>query len=199
MVFASNKSTQPGVDLHAGFRLNAGGEFLALVAPDGETVIDSFAPTFPQQYADISYGRGVGGSVSRNTFVAIGAEATYLVPTEEPAENWRLPEFDDSQWQAAKTALGFGYENQPIGENGDLRSAMRGNNASVLVRLPFVVEDPVSVSSLTMRLKYEDGFVAYLNGNLIASENAPAKLAFDAEATESREVGDEDDFDTYSV
>ena len=41
--------------LHTNFKLNAGGEFLALVAPDGNSIIDSL--TFPEQSGDISYGR----------------------------------------------------------------------------------------------------------------------------------------------
>ncbi len=41
--------------LHTNFKLSAGGEFLALVAPDGNTIIDSL--TFPEQSSDISYGR----------------------------------------------------------------------------------------------------------------------------------------------
>ena len=199
VVFASNKATQPGSDLHAGFRLSGGGEFLALVAPDGKTVVDSFAPIFPQQYADISYGRGVGGSVSRETFVAIGSDAAYFVPSEELAADWRLPDFDDSQWLSAKTGLGFGYPNQPIGENGDLRSAMRGKNASVFIRIPFQVDDPASVSTLNLRMKYEDGFVAYLNGKVVAAENAPDALTFDVEATDSREVDDGDDFESFAL
>ena len=41
--------------LHTNFKLSASGEFLALVAPDGNTIIDSL--TFPEQSSDISYGR----------------------------------------------------------------------------------------------------------------------------------------------
>ena len=41
--------------LHTNFKLSSGGEFLALVHPDGETIIDSIS--FPSQAEDISYGR----------------------------------------------------------------------------------------------------------------------------------------------
>ena len=40
---------------HTNFKLSGNGEFIALVSPDGETVIDSIS--FPQQQPDISYGR----------------------------------------------------------------------------------------------------------------------------------------------
>ena len=41
--------------LHTNFKLSSGGEFLALVHPDGETIIDSLS--FGSQSEDISYGR----------------------------------------------------------------------------------------------------------------------------------------------
>ena len=41
--------------LHTNFKLSSGGEFVALVLPDGATIIDSI--TFPSQSEDISYGR----------------------------------------------------------------------------------------------------------------------------------------------
>ena len=44
-------------DLHTNFKLSSGGEFLAIVSPDGSTILDSL--TFPEQDADISYGRVV--------------------------------------------------------------------------------------------------------------------------------------------
>ncbi len=41
---------------HTNFRLDPGGEYLALVAPDGE-VISDFGPAYPPQRRDVSYGR----------------------------------------------------------------------------------------------------------------------------------------------
>ena len=40
---------------HLNFKLDASGEFIALVAPDGNTIIDSM--TIPRLHADVSYGR----------------------------------------------------------------------------------------------------------------------------------------------
>ena len=52
IVYASGDDT---IDLHTNFKLQDGGEYLALVRPDG-TVQQEFAPTYPKQYTDISYG-----------------------------------------------------------------------------------------------------------------------------------------------
>ena len=41
--------------LHTNFKLSSGGEYLALVLADGQTILDSI--TFPVQEQDVSYGR----------------------------------------------------------------------------------------------------------------------------------------------
>src|SRR6266498_2296152 len=56
VIFASGKNRAvPGAPLHTDFSLKAGGEYLALVKPDG-TVATEFTPVFPEQFPDISYG-----------------------------------------------------------------------------------------------------------------------------------------------
>ncbi len=56
VVFASNKDrTTAGQPLHTNFRLASGGEFLALVSPAAQ-IITQFAPQYPAQSADVSYG-----------------------------------------------------------------------------------------------------------------------------------------------
>jgi spore coat protein CotH len=52
----------PGTQLHTSFSLDADGEYLALVASNGTTVVSSFGAAFPEQYPDISYGRQTSGT-----------------------------------------------------------------------------------------------------------------------------------------
>ena len=59
VVFASEKD-RSGSEFHTNFRLSASGEDLALVAPDGVTVISSF-PSYGEQFTDISFGIGDDG------------------------------------------------------------------------------------------------------------------------------------------
>lgn len=57
VVFASNKDRAvAGQELHTNFKLKADGEYLALVQPDGVSVEYEYAPAFPTQYTDVSYG-----------------------------------------------------------------------------------------------------------------------------------------------
>src|SRR5207247_4266116 len=55
----------------------------------------------------------------------------------------------------------------------NIESSMRNVNATAFLRIPFTVTDPSVIQFLTLRMKYDDGFVAYLNGQLVASANAP--------------------------
>jgi hypothetical protein len=63
VVFASGQDRRINPDtgnpvavFHTNFKLDAGGEYLALVQPDGHTIASSYASKFPNQYADVSYG-----------------------------------------------------------------------------------------------------------------------------------------------
>jgi len=57
VVFASDKNRAvSGQELHTNFKLSAGGEYLGLVQADGQTVASEYAPAFPAQFNDVSYG-----------------------------------------------------------------------------------------------------------------------------------------------
>src|SRR5438045_4720810 len=60
VVFASRQDRRvAGAPLHTQFKLSADGEYLALVEPDGVTIATEFAPKFPRQVPDVSFGIGL--------------------------------------------------------------------------------------------------------------------------------------------
>jgi hypothetical protein len=65
----------------------------------------------------------------------------------------------------------------------DVQSQMLSNNASAFIRMPFTVNNAASFTSLTLQMRYDDGFVAYLNGQEVASRNAPASPVWNSTAT----------------
>jgi hypothetical protein len=204
LVFASGKNRAiAGSELHTNFSLNDGGEFLALIAPDSQTVVSSFSPEFPDQYRDISYGIGSGGPLSAANFIEVGAAATYHVPSADIGSAWQSPGFDDSTWTAAHSGLGWGYSSTSVGDNisadGDLNPIMRGNNASIYIRIPFEVTAPTEVVTLTLKMKMDDGFAAYLNGSLVASSKAPVPLLFNSKSSASSEIRVGDPFEFFSL
>ena len=57
LVFASDSPDAIiGSELHANFKLSTGGEYLALIEPDGESIAHQYSPEFPAQSSDVSYG-----------------------------------------------------------------------------------------------------------------------------------------------
>lgn len=58
----------------------------------------------------------------------------------------------------------------------DLASQMRNVNATAYVRVPFSLATPASNDLLKLRMRYDDGFVAYLNGVEVARRNAPTTI-----------------------
>ena len=68
----------------------------------------------------------------------------------------------------------------------DVQPLMQNVNASALLRVPFEVADPAAFDAMTLRMSYDDGFVAYLNGTEIARRNAPVATTWNSAATTSR-------------
>jgi hypothetical protein len=121
------------------------------------------------------------GTLDNRTFdrvlVNANSPAKAFVPTDEFLEQeWLLPSFDDSTWQSGRAAVGYDVridDNQYASQIGlNVESTMHNQNASVYVRMPFSVADPQTLGGIVLRMKYDDGFVAYLNGVEIARRNA---------------------------
>ena len=187
VVFASGKDRiDPAAPLHTNFQLDADGEYLALVEPDGNTVAVAFAPQFPQQAPDIAY--GVAQESIEIIPVGDGADATILIPTADNGGEmlgaaWTDVDFDDASWLQGNN--GIGYERSAGFEEHfttDVEVEMFSVNATAFVRIPFAVADPQVIFSLQLRMKYDDGFVAYLNGVEVARRNAIDPLNWDSTA-----------------
>jgi hypothetical protein len=73
----------------------------------------------------------------------------------------------------------------------DLESGMYGARESCYVRVPFALsgEDLAGFNYLILRIRYDDGFVAYLNGKQIAAANAPASPVWNDGAIASHSDG----------
>ncbi len=133
--------------------------------------------------------------------VAEGASARAFVPSDDGlGRSWTEIEFNDASWIAGTTGVGYertsGFEDE-IGL--DVEADAFDQNESVYVRIPFSVEDPSGFSILTLRMKYDDGYAAYLNGRLVASRNAPDDLVWNAGATRGHSDGAALEFESVDV
>jgi hypothetical protein len=183
VVFASNKNlTDPAGELHTNFRLDGEGEYLALVESDGTTIVHKYAP-FPLQGPDVSYGLARSGA--ETVLMEAGAAATAWVPTDGSlGSTWTDVGFDDTGWTSGTTGVGYDVSAGYDGLLGtDIEGSMFGATATAYVRVPFTVGDPAAIQTLQLNMKYDDGFVAYLNGNEIVNRNAPSTVAWDSAAT----------------
>ena len=191
VVFASAKDRDdPDSELHTNFRLSASGDYVALIDSDGTTVLSEFGPDFPEQFEDVSYGLEQTGNTTNITFLQTGADCRRVVPTGSLGLAWTAQGFDDASWPAATTGIGYenssGYEGL-FGTNGDVGAQMSGINTSAYIRIPFDVADPTGLTGLMLDMKYDDGFIAYLNGVRIASNNGPQSADWNTGASGSND------------
>ncbi len=213
LVFASGKDIRDaGQELHTNFKLSSEGEYVALVGPDGNTIVWEYGtmipatppdpPTYtpyPPQPADYSYGIPMGGVFFK--FVKSGDSAKTLVPSDgNLGLTWTDPDFNDAGWITGTT--GIGYENSSgydplIGT--DVGSQMSGGNTSCYTRISFTVDDPSQIDNMTLRMKYDDGFVAYINGTRVAGAHDPSPLAWNSTATADHPDGESTTFQTYNL
>ena len=107
VVFASNKDRAiAGQPLHTDFNLDGDGEYLALVRPDAVTVEYQFAPTYPQQESDLSYGTGPNRATV-TPLVPAPSQVKVVVPDATTPANWNTAIYDDTEWDSAATGVGF--------------------------------------------------------------------------------------------
>ncbi len=87
---------------------------------------------------------------------------------------WNLAGFNDSSWTSSFGGVGYesgsGYQSFI---SIDVLSQMRNLETSCLIRIPFTPGVGVldGKSSATLRMQYDDGYVAYLNGVEIDRQN----------------------------
>lgn len=108
-VFASGKNRAvAGSELHTNFLLSAEGEYLALVAPDGVTAVQSFNP-YPPQEENQSYGL----PETLDAVSYLNAPGQVLVPASAGAlpADWHLPSYTPgAAWSGIAAPPGAGFD-----------------------------------------------------------------------------------------
>ena len=96
------------------------------------------------------------------TVIDVGDPWYYFVPTQELPSNWNQPGFNASNWSIGPSGFGYG--------DGDDNTEI-SNTISVFLVKPFSITDFEQIKKIAFHIDYDDGFVAYLNGNEIARDN----------------------------
>lgn len=213
LVWASGKDRRVvGQPLHTNFSLAKSGEYLGLFKPAAGTglpeLVDHFAPSFPAQAPDISYGRSFGATTT--ILLPSAATGKFIVPSSSTqftgtdyaagqlgngaVTGWnRGIDFNDTAWSTCTTGIGYdtkGTLAPLIGTNVQSQVYNTGSAKTVLLRLKFNVPNPSAYDYFKLRIKYEDGCVAYLNGAAtpVASYAAPASPSFNSLSTSNAPV-----------
>ncbi len=100
--------------------------------------------------------------------IGLGSGWKFVKGTEEPtpaadgnpSAEWTKIEYDDSGWFRAGTGIGYGD-----GDDATVLTDMRGNYLSIYLRRKFLLEDPDQLENPILEIAYDDGFVAYINGD----------------------------------
>jgi hypothetical protein len=125
-----------------------------------------------------------------------------LVPTSDIGQSWRNEPFDDSHWISGAGGVGYerssGYETF-FGIN--VNAQMYNVNTSCYVRIPFTLtaSDLQDLTTLTLRVRYDDGFIAYLNGVEVARAMFTGTPQWNSMASDSHPDGDAVVFADFDV
>lgn len=110
-----------------------------------------------------------------------------FIPSGAIGDAWKGSQlFSERDWTHAKGIVGYDVGS---GTNDlidtDLGDRLYQKRTSCYVRIHFdnVAEDMSQFDLMTLNMRYDDGFVAYLNGEEVARANAPSSLAWDSAAT----------------
>lgn len=156
----------------------------------------------PDEYIDVHVHLDTGQEV---TLLEENASLRALIPTlaTPSAATWTAPGFDDSGWPySGSGGVGYDTTTEYDGFFGVDVFAMRNNNESCYIRIPFTIGGGVNLAeleALKLRMRYDDGFVAYLNGVKIAEQNAPATPVWNSGATTSHSDTDAVVFQDFSA
>lgn len=109
IIYASEKNRRSsGRPLHTNFKLSSGGEFLALVNPDGSSLATVYAPAYPPQVDDLSYGLPLSSRLA--SLLPPSAPGRMLVPANGDFDSrWMQPDFKDLEWVPIQCPVGFDF------------------------------------------------------------------------------------------
>ena len=156
-----------GAPQHGG--LVSAGDVLKMDNPNGKGTIYYTLSGDDPRLAGIATAQG-----NRNALVDESAAKRVLVPAADIGQTWAGSQpFDDSAWLAG--AGGVGYERSTGYESYfriNVVTQMYNVNASCYIRIPFEVAAAKlqDLAGLILRVRYDDGFIAYINGVEVARD-----------------------------
>ena len=163
----------------------AAGDWLALAAPRADM------PVYYTLDGTDPAGTSAVVEPAVTTLVKRGDPKRAHVPTGPDGGDWTaLRTFDDSTWRPTDGLPGgVGYERSTGYEpyiGIDVGDQMDNINGSCYIRIPFQFSgNRDALRTMTLRVQYDDGFIAYLNGVEVARRNFQGEPAWNSLASSS--------------
>ena len=102
---------------------------------------------------------------------------------------WTDRQFDDGSWDSSAAALGYERSGSGVFDDhyfSDVEDASFGQNQTTYLRIPFLVPEGFTVRTLTLHAKYDDAFVAHVNGTQAIQSPGAGTPEWDSGAITSR-------------
>src|SRR5688572_16575737 len=135
-------------------------------------LICPFATAFAQEVFTVNIANLGGGAPATTSLVQHSNDWRYRFGTNAPQTDWKSASdaFLDATWLTGPG--GFGYED---GDDATVLNVMSNRFSTLYVRREFVISNsPNTNEQLRLIMDWDDGFVAWLDGEEIArSSNAP--------------------------
>jgi len=125
--------------------------------------------------------------------VDVGANCDYLVPSTTNGGStlgfaW-IAEDDPANianWSQGTTGIGYDEDGDyDVHISTDVEALMNNEHPTIYIRLPFDITagDLATLSTLSLNIQSDDGFIAYLNGARVASRQPPVTPDWDSESS----------------
>ena len=133
-----------------------------------------------------------------HTLVEEDMPSRVLIPSGPVKGTWATSAgFNDTEWIEAAGGVGYergsGYDSQIA---LDVEAQMYGQHPTCLVRIPFeLAGSPDQFNFMTLKMRYDDGFVAYINGTEVQRVNVSGTPQWNSLATQNHEAAGQESFD----
>jgi acid phosphatase type 7 len=109
--------------------------------------------------------------------------STWKYHVGDAIKNWEKGSFDDGDWPEGITSIGYGDDD----DQTDIEDQMEDKESSIYIRHTFEISPSVALDKVGLGMRFDDGFVAYINGVEVARKNLDGE-GDDAKAPQAHEA-----------
>jgi len=141
--------------------------------PSLERIAGKMYGNDPMNWSASAQSNGTPGAANSGVLVSKTAGWRYHDRGADLGSAWRAAAYDDSSWEDGNAPLGYPDTNPLIDTEVDYGDEPADKQPTTYFRKAFAVADASKVDSLTLHINYDDGYVAYLNGDEVARGGMP--------------------------